>query len=1085
MATVTQDGKVIEEETTPAQFWKNAGLKEYDHTIFEGEEVTYKALMKNASFLHASALVYEMKNGETWETKIAREGIDKAAADKKLGEYGIDTIRWFQNNSASTTRTAYQVGKYARDDQKVAMLYMMQAYEHSKMSLPGVGNALVMGALDPLNALAFLTGATTLGGSVAAVQAAKETGKLALRTLLIAGFQAHMTKKGAILLGSSAAEGALAAGIQRDREQAIETQKSEIGDKTIQYKQEYSWGDTGARALGGAVIGTTLNIAGRGIGNTFQWGKFKWDHRNGAITPDITPANTATNTVDAATGTTKDATTPDASKVPGTDIVPGKTRLMPAQDATTWMHTLLKRDPFQKVNEWAAIFTEKNGSKAAVQHVPLHYFFRQFYTPIEKHVDDAINQSGLIDKILDVDKKLVDIRLKMAKTANSTDKAALEKEAEKIILKFAQNKNNKKSFSDIRDAVAPLGREIEAYNTVGYAEPRAGFIDSQKKALIKLANHVERLCDLAQNPQDFLKEYKENRQLFGDQDAISITGAFQHYTALAAETRLRIKTRDHLGWAGDWSKPFARKTSKLGPAYERVITNGEDGILAGGAYGRYQPRIENIRKQERGINYGYYNDRIRTISIENNPDSPDNIENISIILTNFHKLNKDANNQLKLGTEGEFSGYFIDGYKAGREADMLRALDRLVSTQGQDGSIYTVPRKALTAIAESAMRLGWDKDPHFAVYLDAIGDLLKVKQSPEKYAQRYMEKLFEKYTKWHFEGDVAAGKDITGVPGKNYFYKTPRAYITAHTLATLSGRRVVPNLEADGSVNKSNPVKLKWDIWNAPPEETTGVKAIWHNLTARNSLITFAAAPLTVPLRVAYGATTGIIKPVLNHTWKGLALAGLTAAGASGAYEYVTDEEAGFGRWALKAGINTVDTFAGTPLRLALSASEKGFNAQAWIIEQATKGNVSLPRIDLDSWGMNPWDYHLPTAWLDEPFFVSTAQATSLNASFTPAAATNTGATMTNANTGNPPVSSALPAVTTSPEAQAARDNLLSLGQRTSDLYETVVREGWTDANKSNFAALQADYNTHAPAAKNLGAHAEEIASRAGNLLNH
>jgi hypothetical protein len=1045
-----------------AKFWSQTGLEKYDHTIFEGEKLHYKTLAKNASFLRASALVYEMKNGETWEAKIAREGISSEAANKKLGNYGINEIRWFNYNLGSTSVTAYKATNASNDEQKIALLYMMQAYEHSETTFSGFANALGMSAVDPLNALAIGTGGT----SVATNQALKISAQQALKATLMEGLKSHLTKRGLKFLGVAAIDGAIGAGTQQHLEQNLETQQAKINGRTFQYKQDYDWGQTAASTAIGAGIGIGFGVAGGAIVDTVKWGKFEWS--NGASKANPKPS------------------TP-AAPGPVTIAAPnGYTTLMPAENAKVWLHHVLRWDPFQRTKE-KVLNMQESMAVSAWRFVPNRYFTRPHIRSLISYVDDALDQSKIIQPILELYKKLVQLRLQMQTAGSTAEKVKINDAIETTIHDFANDATNQKRFSDIENALTPFANEIQAYKPWKTGEGRLGFDATQVNRLKDWVEHLQLLSKTAQNPQDLLALYQGNRQIFTNagKEKEGITGAMQHYVNLAAGANLRLHARDKTGI--DPFNPLSRKIAKTKNfvGHERDIDDGADGILAGKTANRYTNRLENVEHLERDLNEAFYSKEIRTHTISDNTTGPDNVENLAIRITNFYDQHKDEKNQLSTDNVKALAGLIMSVYNSGRIGDLLIAVRRLKHRQGQTGAIATLPPGLVTELPIVSGPTGLDliaKSPDWKIVMGIINNLAGTpSQAFYHYHERDMERIAELSTRWIHDTRIAPGTNTIGAPGKVYFISRPIAATWRHAIAALTGGHVVERMDPKTGVKSATePYKLDWNWNNAPAAGTTGTKALWHNITNRNSLVTALFNPVTLPFRAAYGATKMVGAPIFSHTAYGLGVAGLATYGAAWGYEEITGNETEIAKPALKGIVNVADTLVVAPTRLALSGSEMYVNALTGTAAVLSDQKINLPKVELKGTWVDPDNIRLNSDWVD--YVIPSTQAQSSHPT-AKATATGGGAAVV-AKDGSPKAQTNAPA-DGEIDPKTVRAALRLFGKNVSDLTISAAHVGWTDENKNKLIKLKAQQQEIQPAVAGLGNYAQDIFLKAGNRLDH
>jgi hypothetical protein len=905
------DAKVDIEGTTPAKFWREAKLG-YDHEIFEKAKQPVDSLRTHQSFLDAAALVYKMKNGETWLEHCERKNINpkSEAAQKELGEFGITTMRWFNNNSGSSVKTLYQLNNSATNPERAAFLYMMQAFEHTEGSLFSMGTiyGLGQGLVDPLNAASIGVGAFTGGAGTVALQATRAAGQTALKSLLYQSV-ATLSKKSLIEAGVG---GAISSGLQNTIEQNVQMQKLSSDGKTFQYQHELDKGQVGTSAVWGFGFGAGLGATGKVLSDTFSW----------AINKNFPTATLNGNATQAASNATPNSKAPFI--------------IDPYQ---TWLHTIIRYDPFLKTNRY---FIRWHGSyegqkvtistnKPAHLNLPVRDLFsHKFLNPIIYHFDDQVKKSDLIQPIFDLRRKLDDLRVKVKNNGDPKTAQLLNQEIETTIADFSKKHGQKfsalkKYLKYLNDEVDNLAKKYDADKGEKYkggvGTGRAGLDIEQINTIKSWLSHANELCDVAQNPSAFLNQYKANRQLYTDvfpnnrdKSAASITGAIQHYLLLAADADLRLKTRDYTGWAPSVSrgilsskltirdklleKDLARgKITKAefdymtSPTFRSVISDGDDGLVVGGAFHHHKALIQNIFKFERNLKDTYYNPNIRTRTMKNlaeGNDSPDNMENFGIVLTTlfekYKKLGNGTPDNDKLADE--IAGKAFQAYECGREGDFYNSLRRLSMQQGMDGAMYSVPQilGSRMKVMENQGFNASGKDAHIRHFVDLIASIgPATNHSPEVHGRRHWAYIVEKYTRKAFAARLAPDANVLGVPGMIDYVKAPLQHMRSNLTATLTGAELIsqPGKDALGREVIEHSFKYHW--WNAPPEKATKSERFWHELTARNSAITWLATPVTLPLRLM-GQTKEFLNPVWHHTWRLSAVAGgITGAHGCGA----------------------------------------------------------------------------------------------------------------------------------------------------------------------------------------------------------
>ncbi|MBP7721299.1 MAG: hypothetical protein KA155_02075 [Alphaproteobacteria bacterium] len=1127
MANATDDTK----EMNPAAFWKNAKLG-YDSTIFEKEKQGVDSLRSNESFLKAAAHVYEMKNGESWEKHCRDKNIDpnSEAAKKLLGDYGIDTMRWFNNTTLSAAdaigsgdssiATMYQLKKKeTTNEQRAAFLYMMQAFEHTEGSFFSMGTVygLGQGLTDATNLVGLGIGAFTGGAGTAAVQAARTAGQAGLKSLLVQSVKSMSMKS----LATAGAEGAIAGGTQNYIEQNVQMQKLKSNGSTFQYQQDLDAKQVGTSAVWGFGFGAGLGATGKVLSDSFSWAAKK------GFSPTT---NVAQNN-------------PTAPFI----VTPYE----------TWLHKIIKHDRFLWVNRhfirWHGSY---EGQKVTISinkdphlNLPIRDLFsHKFLNPIIYHFDDQVKKSHLIEPIFNLRRELDDLRVQMKSAGDPNTVQALTNQVEKKVRDFSQNHGSKflalkNDLRYLNDQVDELARrydaDIENKYKGGVGTGRAGLDIEQINTIKSWLSHANELCDVAQDPAAFLNKYNANRQVYSDlypnnreKTAASITGAFQHYLLMAADADLRIKTRDYTGWA---PAPFIRGrgvlASKLtirekllekdlasgkitqaefnymtSPTFRSAISDGDDGFVAGGDFHHHKALLQNIFRLERELKDTYYNPHIRTRTMKNlaeGNDSPDNMENFGIVLTTLFEKHKKLGNGTpdndKLAEE--IAGKAFQSYECGREGDFFNSLRRLSMQQGMDGALYSVPQ-----ILGSRMKVmenqGFNttgKDAHIRHFVDLIASIgPATNHSPEVHGRRHWAYIVEKYTRKAFAARLAPDASVLGVPGMIDYVKAPLQHMRSNLTATLTGAELIsqPGKDALGRDVIEHSFKYHW--WNPPPEKATKTERFWHELTARNSAITWMATPVTLPLRLM-GQTKEFLNPVWHHTWRTFALAGgtfgLMAAGQS-VYDLNNPDNKNhiigdFGKTALSWQLWGMDKFVfGTPIRGSIYVGEKLFNhslnTQLALGAYATglykpdpkKGlwdNLTPTFVDSNAIGSWAWNTPLPLGWLESSSAVPVAAAITPQTPEPPTPAATPPAVSQTQTPGQ--TSGQTPGTLTEQEkVQKTREELRMFGRAVASLTNAIADDGnWTEARKAEVTRLEDQGRT-------LGATLEKL--KLGNYAN-
>lgn len=1110
------DAKTDIEGTTPAEFWEQANLG-YDHKIFKKAKQPVDSLRSNKSFLKAAELVYEMKNGETWEKHCRDKKLDpnSEAAQKKLGEYGIDTMRWFNNTTMSIAdlnggdssgATLYQLKKKSTtNEQRAAFLYMMQAFEHTEGSLFSMGTVygLGQGLTDATNIFGLGIGAVTGGAGTVALQAARTAGQTAIKSLLVQSVKTMSMKS----LAAAGAEGAVASGAQNYIEQNVQMQKLSSNGKTFQYQSEIDAGDVGTSAAWGFGFGVGLGAGGKVLRDSFSWAM------KGGFSPTVNPTSN------------------------------GPTAPFIVTPYETWLHKIIKHDRFLWVNRhfirWHGSY---EGQKVTIStnkkphlNLPIRDLFsHKFLNPIIYHFDDQVKKADLIDPIFNLRRELDDLRIQMKNAGDPNIVQALNNQIDNKVRDFSQNhgsrflvlKNNLKYLNDQVDELKrKYDADVETKYKGGVGTGRAGLDLEQIETIQKWLSHANELCDIAQNPAAFLNKYKANRQIYSDlypnnreKTVAGITGAFQHYLLMAADADLRIKTRDYTGWA---PMPFTDRTilgSKLmirekllkkdlangkitqaefdymtSPTFRSVISDGDDGFAAGGDYHHHKELVQNIFRLERELKDTYYNPHIRTRTMKNlavGNDSPDNMENFGIVLTTIFEKHKKLGNgtpdNAKLADE--IAGKAFQSYECGREGDFFNSLRRLNMQQGMDGALYSVPQELGPRIKllENQSYNTTGKDAHIRHFVDQIASIAgATDHSPEVHGRRHWSSIVEKYTRKAFAARLAPDQKVMGVPGAIDYVKAPIQHMRSNFTATLTGAQLIsqPGKDALGRDVIEHSFKYHW--WNPPPEKATKSERFWHELTARNSAITWIATPVTLPLRLI-GQTKDFLNPVWHHTWRGAALAGGTAgimvAGQSVYDLNNPDNKNHFvgdaGKMMLGGELHALDWVFGTPIRGSIWAGEKIFNhtlnTQLAIGGYATGlykpdpkkdiwDNLTPKFVDSQAIGSWAWNTPLPYDWLfgeahaaelDEKSLLKSKKPES-NPEIIAEKPEKTGSTAASSEKKSPEKKET---VTDSEEAkQKAREELRMFGRAVASLTNAIADDGkWTEDRQKEVKKLEA-----------------------------
>lgn len=938
--TVTQppEGKKTE-DLSPAEFWAQlasvvdpkTGKPAYDHKIFE-KDLDVDDLRKSDSWKYASALVYEMKEGKSWAAHCEDEGMDpkSAEAEEALGEYGVDSARWIQNNLAKTSAALWRLKNASTNEQKLATLYLIQSYDQSGMSLSGVAQGFYQGAVDPLNLASIAVGSVTLGTGTAALQASAQATRVGLKTFLATAAKDILTKEVGKSLGKWAGAGAVDGATRDALKQNLTMQEVKINGKDTALQSEYHAGQTFKAAGTSALITTGFSVAGKFIGATKGYA-FQ-THSAGEAAGQIIPA-----------------------------------------PYETWAHKLLKFDPFQRANERGfQNLTDNQGVNSfGWRNIPTRYLSQPTIETIVRHVDDKIRDADIIQPIFNLDRNLVKLRKLMASSGDPATQDRISDIVHRQLTRFSDAHRGK--FAQLKTSLDALSQELDNYEVVGIGEGKVGLDDGQLPNIKQYVAHIKILCDEVQNPATLINKFDQNRALF-DKD-IGITGAFQHYINLAGGADLRLKYRDKLswdpsamGWLDSGLKEAQKRLTKLQKmetngllnnaqqqelkslqVYSRAIEDGKDGVKFGGKYNRLRPIPENINQLRWQLNEGVFvKDTVRTAEVIDGTSSFNNIENFAINLARGQK-----------GTEGDLVSVFINAYKAGGMGEIAMAMRRLKDGQGRSGGVANFPinigefKKLLGQAVTGDSSL---ENDHFqknflpSIYkiADAIG------QSPELFGDRDMAKKFKDWSQKWFDARVSPSERIVGTPGKNYYIKDPVSYFSKQVSALIIGGRVVPKTDDAGKIVDGQ-FKIDWQWNKAAPDGAGALATKWHNLTDKNPIERLIFTPITLPLRATREVFNNAVKPAFGHTWTGFLLFGAGALGVEKLAESATGEDkpdvaAAIWSFPIKTAATVLDTTLNTTAQIYPTAT----SLLPWLVGKPS-WNLSPAQVLVNNYVHLPW----------------------------------------------------------------------------------------------------------------------------------
>lgn len=184
-------------------------------------------------------------------------GKDFTGTNAELADEGMSSMRWFNNNTVSMTKTAANL-RTASPETKQAFLYLMDTFDQTDWTWGGVAGAAGMQLVDPANfatgAAAFFTG----GAAVPAEQAAIQATKMGIRQMIKAGVKAGVR---------AGAENAVISGVQNTIQQEARVEAG--GQDSIDFGEvgkATAVGFGGGLVLGGAIGTGSAAIAARKAG---------------------------------------------------------------------------------------------------------------------------------------------------------------------------------------------------------------------------------------------------------------------------------------------------------------------------------------------------------------------------------------------------------------------------------------------------------------------------------------------------------------------------------------------------------------------------------------------------------------------------------------------------------------------------------------------------------------------------------------------------------------------------------------------------------------------------------------------------
>jgi hypothetical protein len=667
---------------------------------------------------------------------------------------------------------------------------------------------------------------------------------------------------------------------------------------------------------------------------------------------------------------------PAPSRVPEPRIIPAKYE--------TIVHKVVKWDPFQRVNQsekfpFNMFNRYPDGYQKAHRFIPLHIFMRKFLRPAIIHFDKITQNSGVIDPIFKLDADLIKLRAKAQQNGDVGFRADIQKQAQDLVRQFAIDHKDK--FKRILDeAVEPLLADLESYDLAQIGEGVAGLGSDQKEAMKQWLDHMKRLCVAAENPDTFVDIYKANAALF-PQIPVGISGGMQHYLKMALDTDLRmnaltvaqksknsvvgtianpivrgirhvlsINSNPYYRWKPTfWSTVFFARglftTSMSDPAaritYHRDIQTGEDGILHNSKIGLWVRWKENIEALERGFVKGYYNDEIRTTPVMGGKGSArENTERFGI------KINIFAQSNARNKEGGEYRGadkpeealqtLIMQAYNSGHDYDAAYAVDRLNSELGASvaDAPATIPPNFGTRFEEFIRTI---EDPHKKKFAEHIHVLAtREGHSPEKFAQRYLERVFKLASDNIYAATIAPGNQILGTPGYNNYVRGRRQRSINAIVAYVFGLQTIEKPPKQGEDAKTPGVKFNWWVGQppAPAEGETAAKRYgFKNLTTNGPfytqfLVNWIKLPITAIKGISSFALNYYYKPIWRHTQKTVFASVVSFGALAGAEKLI--------EWGVGHDLHVPYT------NIDIDFGSRGLGAVGWTADKAFLGPVRI-----------------------------------------------------------------------------------------------------------------------------------------------
>lgn len=681
----------------------------------------------------------------------------------------------------------------------------------------------------------------------------------------------------------------------------------------------------------------------------------------------------------------------------------------------TLIHKFFK-NPFQRIGNESVSFpfnfinrSTNFGYAKRSDFVPFGLFAKNYVRPAIAAVDKAIKTAGIISPVIELHKQLTELRIARSQTGDPDEINDINKKTEAAVRGFSKNHGQK--FKTLGNDLKIISDNIGNSPGLRLGKGKAGITIDQQDIITKQINHYKQLCDAVAKEDFFVGEYKNNAAFFSN-PAVGITGGIQLYTKMALDADLRITARDHTtrirngelladakanpekypkgtvlkegftarlanriksalgfdpspyyvwdpsikGFFGK-SRALLRTSLKdLPGGYVCAIQNGDDGLLYDKSIGQWDRKLENIEASERGLTREYYNPHIRTTPVIVGKDARENAERFGIKINKFLQMNavKGAY-QNEQRPEDALLSLFDQIYECGHDYDGMHAGDRLNSEQGAGPNKIpaSVPPNFLTKLDEKI------RDPNIPPHKKFFWERLRKTvgaegHAPDKYHQRWQQRVFKLLTDDLFGGRIAPDRDLMGTPGYLSYVRKYKQGLVNKFVTFLTGVKEVEPPEGKQKEGQEN--QEPYLEWVKPAPEGAGAFGRTKHYTLqviKRVLMTpvhFTKNVILLPFTLAAGAWKHLGRPIYGHIWRGLSVSAV-GVGMVVAGENLIEQGTGH-ELPLDLGSKLVDTatFAGKKTAGAVLAYEEialnnvlvpAFTAGSWVLDKSNIPGIS------------------------------------------------------------------------------------------------------------------------------------------------